>query len=364
MPLSVGLNDLELLPGRPIGEGKPTFIIAEIGQNHNGDIQIAKKLIEQAQKIGADCVKFQKSSLEDKFTTTALERQYDSIHSYGNTYGDHKRFLEFSFEEYQTLLDFAKDDIGIPMIASAMDSASVDVVIDTFKMPFIKIGSGDSNNPILLEKVAKRSSVNAVISTGMSDMDDVHRIYKLFKKYRTQNNFIILHCTSSYPTAFNAVNLNVLIRYKEQFPDIHIGYSGHELGYVPTIGAVALGARVVERHITLDKTMKGNDHKCSLDVNEFAEMVRSIRNIELSLGSPEKKFQKCEEDCFKKLGKSLVACKFLGKGCVISAEDVCIKVAIQRNGAWRPQDINKLIGKTCNKDISKEELIMLEHIIM
>ena len=152
-------------------------------------------------------------SLEDKFTTTALERQYDSIHSYGNTYGDHKRFLEFSFEEYQTLLDFAKDDIGIPMIASAMDSASVDVVIDTFKMPFIKIGSGDSNNPILLEKVAKRSSVNAVISTGMSDMDDVHRIYKLFKKYRTQNNFIILHCTSSYPTAFNAVNLNVLIRY-------------------------------------------------------------------------------------------------------------------------------------------------------
>lgn len=201
----MALNDLELLPGRLIGEGRPTFIIAEIGQNHNGDLKIAKELIRKAKECGADCVKFQKSSLSDKFTATALERPYTSIHSFGDSYGDHKRFLEFSNEDYQTLLNFAKD-IGIAMTASAMDPVSVDVLIDILKVPFIKIGSGDSNNPFLLEKVAKQTDVKAVISTGMSDMEDVQRIFDTFKQHRTtQNNFVLLHCISSYPTPLESV---------------------------------------------------------------------------------------------------------------------------------------------------------------
>ena len=151
--------------------------------------------------------------MSDKFTATALERPYTSIHSFGDSYGDHKRFLEFSNEDYQTLLNFAKD-IGIAMTASAMDLVSVDVLIDILKVPFIKIGSGDSNNPFLLEKVAKQTDVKAVISTGMSDMEDVQRIFDTFKQHRTtQKNFVLLHCISSYPTPLESVNLNVIRRY-------------------------------------------------------------------------------------------------------------------------------------------------------
>ena len=151
--------------------------------------------------------------MNDKFTAKALERPYTSVHSFGDSYGDHKRFLEFTNDDYHTLLKFAKD-IGIAMTASAMDPVSVDVLINILKVPFIKIGSGDSNNPILLEKVAKQVDVKAVISTGMSNIDDVQRIFDTFKQHRTtQNNFVLLHCISSYPTPLESVNLNVIRRY-------------------------------------------------------------------------------------------------------------------------------------------------------
>ena len=151
-------------------------------------------------------------SLEDKFTQTRLERPYNSIHSFGSSYGEHKRYLEFSDEDYKTLIAFAKET-GIPLTASAMDPVSLDVLIDDLNVPFVKIGSGDANNPLLLEKLAKRTNVNAVISTGMSDMEDVQRIYDLFTRYRSRKNFVILQCTSSYPTPLESVNLNVISRY-------------------------------------------------------------------------------------------------------------------------------------------------------
>ena len=150
--------------------------------------------------------------MKDKFTQTRLERPYNSIHSYGSSYGDHKRYLEFSDEDYKILIAFAKET-GIPLTASAMDPVSLDVLIDDLNVPFVKIGSGDANNPLLLEKVAKRTNVNAVVSTGMSDMEDVQRIYDLFSRYRSRKNFVILQCTSSYPTPLESVNLNVISRY-------------------------------------------------------------------------------------------------------------------------------------------------------
>ena len=150
--------------------------------------------------------------MEDKFTQTRLERPYNSIHSFGSSYGEHKRYLEFSDEDYKNLIAFAKE-IGIPLTASAMDPVSFDILVDDLNVPFVKIGSGDANNPLLLEKVAKRTNINAVISTGMSDIEDVQRIYDLFSRYRSQKNFVILQCTSSYPTLLESVNLNVISRY-------------------------------------------------------------------------------------------------------------------------------------------------------
>ena len=150
--------------------------------------------------------------MKDKFTQTRLERPYNSIHSYGSSYGEHKRYLEFSDEDYKILIAFAKET-GIPLTASAMDPVSFDVLVDDLNVPFVKIGSGDANNPLLLEKVAKRTNINAVVSTGMSDMEDVQRIYDLFSRYRSRKNFVLLQCTSSYPTPLESVNLNVISRY-------------------------------------------------------------------------------------------------------------------------------------------------------
>ena len=157
-----------------------------------GSVEIAKELIVEAKRIGADCVKFQKSNLDEKFTKGALERPYNSVHSYGATYGDHKKALEFSLETYKDLMEFSKSQ-GILMTASAMDPDSVNFLVKDLKVPFLKIGSGDCNNPLLLKKVAGMKNVCSIISTGMSSAEDVDRIYNTFNSQR--KNFGLLQCT-------------------------------------------------------------------------------------------------------------------------------------------------------------------------
>lgn len=347
-------KDLEIAPGKVIGQGHRTFVIAEIGQNHQGDIDLAKKLIQAAKKCGADCVKLQMSSLKDKFTSSALQRPYGCVNSFGPTYGQHKSHLEFSLDQYKSLLTYANEEVGVFLTASAMDPVSVDN-LDSLNVPFIKVGSGDANNKFVLEKVAKLKHRNAILSTGMSDETQVEQMYHIMKKSRQDMNFVLLQCTSSYPTSDKHVHLNVINKYKEMFDDIHIGYSGHESGYVPTLGAVALGARVVERHITLDKSMKGSDHKCSLDLKEFGEMVQLIRTMENALGGTKKIMLECELACFNKLGKSVVAAKNMAKGHVVTQHDLCIKVA-EPHG-WPAKLIDQLLGKVCTRSIDMDQSI-------
>lgn len=178
--------DFELVPGRLIGPTHPVFIIAEIGQNHQGNLETAKEMIMKAKQCGADCVKFQKSCLKEKFTKNALERAYHSENSFGSTYGEHKAYLEFSDEEFEILKDFCQNEVKIAMTASAMDDLSVDFLVN-LGVPFIKIGSGDSNNMILLQKVAKIIDMVAVISTGMSEISQVQQIYDIFKGSREKS---------------------------------------------------------------------------------------------------------------------------------------------------------------------------------
>ena len=311
-------------------------------------------MIVGAKRCGADCVKFQKSSLSDKFTKSTLERAYESPHSYGKTYGEHKRAIEFSLDQYSQLQVFCQSQ-GIAMTASAMDPVSVDQLVQDLKVPFVKVGSGDSNNPILLEKVARMAEMGAVVSTGMSDEDDVSRICKIFQNHRKHtNNFAILQCTSAYPTPSSDINLKYITTLKRNYPDVHVGYSGHERGYIATLGAVALGARIVERHITLDKTMKGNDHQCSLDLEEFASMVNDIRTLESALGSSAKEFQDCERPCFSKLGKSVVSAKKIKAGETLGWSHLAIKVSQPVMG-FRGQDVHQLIGKVCKFDVDPDQ---------
>ncbi|XP_063963547.1 sialic acid synthase-like [Lytechinus pictus] len=348
--------EFEIAPGRMIGKDHPCFIIAEIGQNHQGDINIAKQLIKVAKDAGADCAKFQKSELDFKFNRAALEKPYTSKHSFGKSYGEHKRFLEFSHEQFRELQAYAKE-IGIYFTASGMDEKAVEF-LDSINVPFFKVGSGDTNNLPYIEKVAKMNRP-MVVSSGMQSMETMTRVYETCKKYN--DKFCILQCTSAYPLHPEDVHLRIIQVFQEVFPDIPIGYSGHEGGLSITLAAVALGAKVVERHITMDKSWKGNDHEASLNPQELAELVREIRIVERSLGSRVKEMRECELPTFNKLGKSVVAAKDIPAGTVITKEMLTVKVAVPKG--ILPETIYNLIGKRTAKALSYDDSVEQDAIV-
>ncbi|XP_035599642.1 sialic acid synthase-like isoform X1 [Oncorhynchus keta] len=337
----------ELGPGRMIGGSNPCFIIAEIGQNHQGDIEIAKKMIKMAKDCGADCAKFQKSELEYKFNKRALERPYTSKHSWGKTYGDHKRHLEFSHEQYRELQKYAKE-VGIFFTASGMDEMAVEF-LDELDVPFFKVASCDANNFPYLELTARKGRP-MVISSGMQSMVTMRRVYQTVKEHN--QNFTILQCTSAYPLDPEDVNLCVIAEYQKEFPDIPIGYSGHERGISITVAAVAMGAKVVERHVTLDKSWKGNDHEASLEPSELTELVRAIRLVERAQGTGIKQMLPCEKACHVKLGKSVVAKVAIPKGTVLSMDMLGVKVGEPRGVS--PEDMGQLVGKAVTEDVEED----------
>uniref|UniRef100_A0A8C5MSN0 N-acetylneuraminate-9-phosphate synthase n=1 Tax=Leptobrachium leishanense TaxID=445787 RepID=A0A8C5MSN0_9ANUR len=296
---------------------------------------------------GADCAKFQKSVLECKFNKKALERPYNSPHAWGKTYGDHKRHLEFNHDQYKELQKYA-EEIGIYFTASGMDELGV---------PFIKVASLDTNNFPYLKTTAEKGRP-MVISSGMQSMETMHRVYNLVKPINP--NFCILQCSSAYPLSVEDVHLRVIREYQSAFPDIPIGYSGHETGIAITVAAVAMGAKVVERHVTLDKTWKGNDHQASLEPNELAELVRSIRLVEKAMGSPIKRLLPCEMICRSKLGKSVVAKTKIPAGTALTLSMLCVKAA--EPYGLPPEDIFELEGKTVKRDIEEDESITEEEI--
>ncbi|XP_051939519.1 sialic acid synthase-like [Hippocampus zosterae] len=343
-------STFELCPGRMIGGDRPCFVIAEIGQNHQGDIEIAKKMIKMAKDCGADCAKFQKSELQYKFNKRALERPYKTKNSWGETYGEHKRHLEFSHDQYRELQKYAKE-VGIFLTASGMDEMAIEFLHE-INVPFFKVASADANNFPYLEKAAKKGRP-MVISSGMQSIETMRQVYKTVKEHN--QNFVILQCTSTYPLEPQDVNLRVITEYQKEFPDIPIGYSGHESGISISVAAVALGAKVIERHVTLDKTWRGSDHAASLEPAELAELIRSIRLVELALGCGLKKRLPCEESFHRKLGKSVVAKVRIPKGSVLSLDMLAVKVA-EPIGV-DAEDIFRLVGKTVNEDVSEDETI-------
>lgn len=229
------------IANRLIGVGaKNVYVVAEIGQNHQGDIECAKQMIVAAKAAGADCVKFQKSCLHEKFTKAALSRRYDSPNAWGATYGAHKQYLEFNLEQYKSLQKFAHEQ-NIDFTASAMDPQSLRDLID-LNVPVIKIGSGDANNiPMLCE--AAKSPKPLIISTGMQNQSMVDRIVEIMND-NGKANYCLMHCVSAYPTAPENIQLRLVCEYRKRFPHICIGYSGHEQGTTISTAAVALGAKV------------------------------------------------------------------------------------------------------------------------
>ena len=342
------------LGNKNVGDGHPAFIIAEIGINHQGDVSIAKNLIQKAKECGADAVKLQKRSIFRILTKSGLEMAYDNRNSFGKTYGEHKIALELSEADYHELNTYCKK-MDIIFCASGWDEESIDF-LDEMGIPFFKMASADLTNFPLLVHTAKKNKP-MILSTGMADMKMVQAAYSQVNQIN--NQIAILQCTSTYPSAFSEVHLNVLQTFMKEFPDTVIGYSGHEQGIAISPVAVALGAKIIERHFTLDRTMKGGDHAASLEPQGFAKMVRDIRHIEEAMGSTEKKIQESEAPVFRKLAKSIVSAVDINSGDSITADMLTTKGP---GTGISPMRLNDLIGKISKIDIPADQVIMEEDI--
>lgn len=276
-----------------IGDGEPVYIIAEIGVNHNGSVELAKKLIDGAVFSGCDAVKFQKRTPELCVPKDQWDLERDT--PWGRIqYIEYRRKIEFGFEEYLEIDECCKEK-GIDWFASPWDENAVDF-LEKFKPIIYKISSASLTDYSLLKKV-KATGRPLIISTGMSTFEEVENTVN----YLGTDNLMIAQSTSSYPCNVEQLNLKVIQTYKEKFPGIPIGYSGHETGLAPTIAAVALGASFVERHITLDRAMWGTDQAASVEINGMLKLVQDIRDVEKALGDGIKKIYESEYKNIEKL---------------------------------------------------------------
>lgn len=334
----------------------PFFFIAEAGINHNGSIDKAKELIDMAYETGAHCVKFQKRTISRILTKDGLNAPYNNDRSFGKTYGEHKEFLELSNDEFRELKNYS-DQKGILMTASGWDEESVDF-LDTLNVPFFKMASADLTNWSLLEHTAKKGRP-MILSTGMANFELVKKTYDFVSQWN--NDLIIMQCTSSYPTPNDQINLKVISTYQKEFPNSIIGYSGHEKGISISLGAFVMGAKVIERHFTLDRTMKGGDHAASLERPGLEKLILDLDVLSTALGSYEKKMESSEIQCFKKLTKSVVSTRRFEVGDILTRDDLTTKGPgpTLSNDGINPMNLKKLIGVKVLKVIEEDTVIPL-----
>lgn len=304
---------------RWVGDTCPVFVVAEIGVNHQGDPAVARELINAASDAGVDAVKFQKRSIKAILSQDQLNMPYVTPNSFGATYGEHRHVLELSYHTYYMLKEYAESK-GLLFFASAWDVESADM-LESLDVPAYKIASADLTNFLLLEHLAHKKKP-LLISTGMSTFDEVKRSVEKVRQYT--ESFALLQCTSSYPARYDELNLRVIPRFREQFKCL-VGYSGHEVGTTPSLGAVALGACIIERHLTLDHSMKGSDHAASLEPKELERLVQDIRHLEVALGTTKKSIWPSEVPNRQKLAKSVTSMCMIQRGTVIQRYMLTLK---------------------------------------
>jgi N-acetylneuraminate synthase len=280
-----------LLGGRPVGDGHPCYVLAEIGINHNGDTQMARKLIDVAALAGCEGVKFQKRTVEVVYTPEELAKPRES--PFGETNGDLKRGLEFGQAEYEQIDEYCRQK-PIAWTASCWDEVSVDF-IDQFDPPFYKIASASLTDETLLRHTRAKGKP-IVLSTGMSTIDQIDHAVEVLGT----EDLVILHSCSTYPAQYTELNLRVIPMLRDRY-GVPIGYSGHETGIASSVAAATLGACVVERHVTLDRSLWGSDHAASLEPNGIMRVIRDIRLVETSLGDGVKKVLPSEIPVMQKL---------------------------------------------------------------
>ena len=326
------------------------YIIAEAGLNHNGSVLIAKKLIDLAAKSGADAVKFQKRTVANLAIKKVLDAPDNRFPEFGKTYREVREHLEFDMGQYKIIKKYAEKK-GLDFLCTAFDPEAVDF-LEELGIGTYKLASHSVTNIELLEYLAKKGK-KSIMSTGMAEMSEIDTAVKIFEKYKTP--LLLLHCVSAYPTPLSECNLNMINVLKENF-GLPTGYSGHELGYLPTLTAVAMGAVAIERHYTLDNNMTGFDHKMSLGPKEFIDMVKGIRDIQKIQGTGKKIVSETEWITRNKYHVSMVSSQSISKGAVLSVD----MVSYRNPGTGIPaKDAHKIIGKKATKDIGEDELLSL-----
>ncbi|PLX15512.1 MAG: N-acetylneuraminate synthase [Candidatus Muiribacterium halophilum] len=340
---------------RKISEKGLPFIIAEIGNNHQGELDKAVKLIQMAAASGADCVKFQKRDNKALYTEAYYNRLYDNENSFGETYVEHRDFLEFNKEEYRILMKTAKE-CGVEFMCTAFDFNSVDFLEDLNIIAY-KIASGDLTSIPLIKYIAEKGKP-MIISTGASTLEEIKIAYKT--AYGINKQVALLHCVASYPSEYDTLNLNVIKTLKKEFPEAVIGYSSHENGIVGSVLAKMIGANIFESHFTLNHAWKGTDHKFSLEPQGFHKLTRDLHRIEVALGNFEKRILPEEAPARNKMGKSIYFFKNMKSGETI--DESCITIKCPGEGL-SPIHYEEILGQKIKEDVEKDQLLTWDILI-
>lgn len=332
---------------RKIGPGEPVFVIAEAGINHNGSLSRAKELISAASIAGADAVKFQKRNLAEVYQRKILADPNSAEQKYQYLIPLLKEF-ELSDEAFVQMERYA-NEVGIMFLVNPWDTSSADVIERDLNIPLYKIGSPDMTNDELLEHLAKFNKP-MIVSTGMSEEKEIEHMVQLMKRLKV--SFALLHCNNTYPAPFDEVALSYMDTLRKF--EVPVGYSGHERGMAVSIGAVARGATIIERHLTIDKTLDGPDHQASLSPIEFKQLVEGIRQIEQAIGRPVKRLNRAEVMNREILGKSIVAKTFIADGTKITREMLTTRSPAK---GLSPQRMDEVVGLTLRRDIPAGEML-------
>lgn len=340
------------IDGTHVDDDSDCWVIAEIGHNHQGDLDTCKALFRAAKEAGASAVKLQKRDNRLLYTREAFDRPYDHENSYGATYGTHREALEFGWDQYAELKQYAKE-LQITFFATAFDVPSVDFLAE-LDVPALKIASGDLKSTYLLEYAA-RLGKPLVVSTGAASMDDVQRAYDTIMPINPQ--LCLLQCTAAYPPDFEQLDLRVIETFRQRFPDAVIGFSSHDSGIAMAAVAFTLGARVIEKHFTLNRAMKGTDHAFSLEPTGMRKVVRDLRRARVALGDGQKRVHENEITPGVKMGKKIVARHDLPVGHVLEDKDLAMKSP--GDGLW-PYRRPEVLGRTLLGPVRADEAITLD----
>ena len=346
------MNRQLIIGDRVISDDSDAYVIAEIGHNHQGSLKTAKELFQAAAECGVAAGKLQKRDNRSLYTREMFDKPYENENSFGATYGEHREALEFGKSEYEEL-QAESARLGIGFFSTAFDIRSADFLAE-LNTPAYKIASGDLKNVPLLRHVAKIGKP-MIVSTGGGTMEDVQRAFDTVMPINPR--LCLMQCTCGYPAEFAELDLRVIATYREKFPEVVIGYSGHDNGIAMPLAAYMLGARIIEKHFTLNRAMKGTDHRFSLEPVGMKKMIRDLQRVRIALGDGRKKVYASEASPVLKMGKKLVAARDLPAGHVLTAADIAIK---SPGDGLQPYYLDQVVGQVLTREVRVDQSLTLE----